>query len=209
MIAPVPTDLPASVPSRIYQEEPRPRSVVLRVFLALVVLGLGIAVVGFIRELADAPAAGPTGPAVTVRSPETLGGRAKTTDVEWAQEGARAALADGAKAAFYETYGTALDENAVMVFVAAGPIGSPERAVANLLLSVRKQRYTVMDFSEIDPGPLGGVAQCGRVSGEGGRTAMCVWADHGSNGIIEWYFSSLDEARTEFVSVRAELEFLA
>ncbi|GIG00260.1 hypothetical protein Cci01nite_53530 [Catellatospora citrea] len=204
MTALIPTDLPAAVPSRTYHDEPRTRrSIGLRLFVVLVVLGLGAAVVGFIRDLAAAPAAGP---AVTVRPPDTLGGRAKTTDDTWARPGVDEAFADGATAVVLETYGTTLDENAVMAFAAAGAIRSPERAVTNLLLSVRKRGYTVMDFSQADPGPLGGVARCGRVSGKNGETAMCVWADYGSNGIIEWYFSSLDEARTEFPSLRAEIE---
>lgn len=206
MTAPVPTDLPASVPSRTYREEPRAGSIVVRAFVAIVVLGLGVAIVGFVWDLANAPAAGP---AVTVHAPESVGGRARTTDDAWAQAGARTvreAFADGATVVVLETYGTAQDKTTMMVFAAAGPIGSPERAVSNLILSVKQRGYTVADFNVIDPGPLGGVAQCGRVSGDGAETVMCVWADHGSNGIIEWYFSSLDEARTEFAGVRAEIE---
>ncbi|BCJ73466.1 hypothetical protein CS0771_30100 [Catellatospora sp. IY07-71] len=201
MLAPVPTDLAVSPPSREYRDIPPPRRIGSRVFLAVLGLALAAAAVGFIRDLAAVPEPPPPS---TVQAPDTLGGRPRTTDDEWVKsnlEFIHGILSDGANSVVMEVYG---DE--VMVFAAGGAIESPDRALDGLLESARSQGYHLDTFTMVDPGPLGGVASCGRARRATEETVLCAWASTGSNGMFEWYYATLAQARAEFAGLRAEVE---
>lgn len=63
---------------------------------------------------------------------------------------------------------------------------SPERAVRNAA-GVLSDRYAV------DPGRLGGVVECGA---SGDSVTVCVWADHGSVGVVRFTgWSPIDAAQ--------------
>ncbi|MEV6708639.1 hypothetical protein [Micromonospora wenchangensis] len=155
-------------------------------------------------ESADDP-----GP-IRLVTPSTLGGRSKSTDPELrriADQMVRDMKSEvrnetGAVSAFY---GSAASKNMVMMAGASGPVILPEQELDDAVKGLGSS-LAVTKMSTIDPGPLGGVAKCGDGKASGIALGVCVWADHGSVGMIVMYFSSAAKAKSEFVAIRGEIE---
>ncbi|MEU7981341.1 hypothetical protein AB0B63_22795 [Micromonospora sp. NPDC049081] len=155
-------------------------------------------------ESADDP-----GP-IRLVTPTALGGRSKSTDPELrriADQMVRDMKSEvrnetGAVSAFY---GSAASRNMVMMAGASGPVILPEQELDDAVKGLGSS-LAVTKMSTIDPGPLGGVAKCGDGKASGIALGVCVWADHGSVGMIVMYFSSASKAKSEFVSIRGQIE---
>ncbi|MFI9642322.1 hypothetical protein ACIG87_20030 [Micromonospora sp. NPDC051925] len=147
---------------------------------------------------------------VRLVTPTTLGGRSKSTDPELrriADQMVRDMKSEvrnetGAVSAFY---GSAAGRNMVMMAGASGPVILPEQELDDAVKGLGSS-LAVKKMSTIDPGPLGGVAKCGDGKASGIALGVCVWADHGSVGMIVMYFSSAAKAKSEFVSIRGQIE---
>ncbi|MEU7616103.1 hypothetical protein AB0B27_08400 [Micromonospora rifamycinica] len=143
-------------------------------------------------------------------TPSTLGGRAKSTDPELrriADQMVRDMKSEvrnetGAVSAFY---GSAASRNMVMMAGASGPVILPEQELNDAVKGLGTS-LAVTKMSTIEPGPLGGVAKCGDGKASGIALGVCVWADHGSVGMIVMYFSSATKAQSEFASIRGQIE---
>ncbi|WP_168222350.1 hypothetical protein [Micromonospora sp. HM134] len=143
-------------------------------------------------------------------TPSTLGGRSKSTDPELrriADQMVRDMKSEvrnetGAVSAFY---GSAASKNMVMMAGASGPVILPEQELDDAVKGLGSS-LAVTKMSTIDPGPLGGVAKCGDGKASGIALGVCVWADHGSVGMIVMYFSSAAKAKSEFVAIRGQIE---
>ncbi|MBM7081767.1 hypothetical protein [Micromonospora humidisoli] len=143
-------------------------------------------------------------------TPSTLGGRSKSTDPELrriADQMVRDMKSEvrnetGAVSAFY---GSAASRNMVMMAGASGPVILPEQELDDAVKGLGSS-LAVTKMSTIDPGPLGGVAKCGDGKASGIALGVCVWADHGSVGMIVMYFSSAAKAKSEFVAIRGQIE---
>ncbi|MEH0842037.1 hypothetical protein V6U81_06550 [Micromonospora sp. CPCC 205711] len=147
---------------------------------------------------------------VRLVTPKTLAGRAKSTEPELRR------LADqmnrdmrstvrnetGAMSGFY---GSAEKRNLVMVAGASGPVILPEQELDEAIDGL-ETTLAVKKMTAISPGPLGGVAKCGDGKAAGIALGVCVWADHGSVGMIIMYFSSARKAKAEFVTIRGQIE---
>ncbi|MFJ6197058.1 hypothetical protein [Micromonospora sp. NPDC092111] len=147
---------------------------------------------------------------VRLVTPATLGGRSKSTDPELrriADQMVRDMKSEvsnetGAVSAFY---GSAARRNMVMMAGASGPVILPEQELDDAVKGLSSS-LAVKKMSVIEPGPLGGVAKCGDGKASGIALGVCVWADHGSVGMIVMYFSSAAKAKSEFASVRGQIE---
>ncbi|NJP31601.1 hypothetical protein [Micromonospora thermarum] len=149
-------------------------------------------------------------PRIRLVAPKTLGGRAKSTDPELR------ALADemvrdmkstvrsesGAVGAFY---GSPEKQNMVMIAGASGFVLDPKRELDDAVKALSAE-LNVRRMSTVSPGPLGGVAKCGDGSASDISLGVCVWADQGSVGMIVMFFSSASKAKSEFTSIRGQVE---
>ncbi|MGC5017659.1 hypothetical protein [Micromonospora sp. DT47] len=147
---------------------------------------------------------------VRLVTPKTLAGRAKSTDPELrriADQAVRDMKSSvrnetGAVSAFY---GSAAKRNLVMMAGASGPILLPEHELDEAIKGLSAS-LAVKKMTTVSPGPLGGVAKCGDGKASGIALGVCVWADHGSVGMIVMYFSSASKAKAEFVTIRRQIE---
>ncbi|MFI7574800.1 hypothetical protein [Micromonospora sp. NPDC049497] len=149
-------------------------------------------------------------PRIRLVTPKSLGGRPKSTDPELK------ALADqmvrdmkstvsresGAVGAFY---GSPEKQNIVMVVGASGFVLDPEKELNDAVKGVTTD-LSVRKMATVSPGPLGGLAKCGDGESSDVPLGVCVWADQGSVGMIVMFFSSGSKAKSEFVSIRGQIE---
>jgi hypothetical protein len=147
---------------------------------------------------------------ITVTEPKTLGGRPKLTDAQYATlaDQLRSGLTDvpHATATVGALYGTPAKRDIVVVVAAATPIDDPQRELDSRYLGAGIGGLKVSDISSADPGPLGGVAKCGKADDKNLDMAMCGWADDGSVGWIMFFFTSVKSAKAEFPKLRGQIE---
>jgi hypothetical protein len=147
---------------------------------------------------------------ITVTEPKTLGGRPKLTDAQYATlaDQLRSGLTDvpHATATVGALYGTPAKRDIVVVVAAATPIDDPQRELDSRYLGAGIGGLKVSDITSADPGPLGGVAKCGKADDKNLDMAMCGWADDGSVGWIMFFFTSVKSAKAEFPKLRGQIE---
>ncbi|GAB1693775.1 hypothetical protein [Krasilnikovia sp. M28-CT-15] len=143
---------------------------------------------------------------ISIIEPKRVGGRPKLTDAQFAGvvKDLKKALAKlpGATATVGALYGTPAKRDVIMVMGAAAPVEEPQKELDSSFLSAGVNGLKISGLAKVDPGPLGGVAKCGRTE----DSAICGWADSGSVGWIIWYFKSVSKAKAEFPKLRAEVE---
>ncbi|MEV6494285.1 hypothetical protein AB0M20_37530, partial [Actinoplanes sp. NPDC051633] len=138
---------------------------------------------------------------ITVVEPATLGGRALSSDTEFDKmtDELESTLEDIPKATdtVGAVYGTAAKRNVVVAAAVAVPLAAP--AV------VFPADLTITNRTTVSPGPLGGTAKCGKARAEVDMV-LCGWADKGSAGWFIWFYTSLSEAKREFITLRGQVE---
>ncbi|MEH1101049.1 hypothetical protein [Micromonospora sp. CPCC 205561] len=149
-------------------------------------------------------------PQIRVVTPETLAGRAKSTEPtlrKAADDMVRElkSSVQGETAVAGAFYGSADQRNMIMVIAAStfvlNPAGELDDAVKGMSKDLSVKRMTT-----IAPGPQGGEAKCGDGESAGVPLGVCAWADHGSVGIIVMFFSSAAASAAEFVAIRGQIE---
>jgi hypothetical protein len=65
---------------------------------------------------------------------------------------------------------------------------------------------SVSNKTSVDPGKLGGAAQCADIKIQTVDLATCGWADDVSVGIVMFYFSTVSKVKGEFITVREAIE---
>ncbi|MFK3981953.1 hypothetical protein ACI2K4_16445 [Micromonospora sp. NPDC050397] len=158
------------------------------------------------------PPTGPTpggpiaGGAITVVAPATLGGRPRIGDESTGGTG----MPDDSgvpevTATARGIYGNAATQDIVIVTAVASTSGTPESRLSQFISGV-SQELDVHNFTEADPGPLGGLARCGDGRLNGVPVAVCVWSDAGSAGALVRVLQSSPLFRADFPALRAEVE---
>jgi hypothetical protein len=156
------------------------------------------------------PSEAAPGKQVRLVAPAKLNGRPKLTDPQFA--GAAKTLqeslsrAPGATDSIGALYGDPADRDIVVVAAVAAPVTDPDQELSSTLLGAGTTGTKLTGIIKIDPGPLGGTAQCGNSTASGVRMAMCAWADDGSVGWFIWYFKSANQVRKEFPKLRGQVE---
>src|SRR5262249_51236556 len=142
--------------------------------------------------------------------------RAKSTDPQLTKtiEGAKvqmsALASSGAGEPVAAFYGSAERHDLMMVFavptpVSAGPM--PDSQFDTMFTMMGSMTGGKAGAAEsVDPGALGGKAKCSDLTVKETPIALCAWADAGSFAFIVWYFTKVDTAKAEFVSVREQIE---
>ncbi len=87
----------------------------------------------------------------------------------------------------------------------AAPIADVTSTLDQFVSGMQRE-MPMSDLTEVDPGPLGGEAQCGSGTASGVDLAVCAWADEGSVGMVGAFFTPVDKLKGEFVTMRGEVE---
>ncbi|PZF87049.1 hypothetical protein [Micromonospora deserti] len=183
--------------------------VLLIVFAVLLVLCLGGAAVSYFAlkdEVGDAVDAANT----RVVAPETLAGRPKINDAELqslsdqmvSEMKSSVQNETGAVGAFY---GDPANQDLVMIAAASGLMADPKKELDDAVTGLSTE-LAVTGMAAVEPGPLGGDARCGDGKTEDVPLGVCVWADKGSVGMIVMFFKSGAEAKSEFATIRGQVE---
>ncbi|MET8149920.1 DUF3824 domain-containing protein [Actinoplanes sp. NPDC049668] len=147
---------------------------------------------------------------ITVVEPETLGGRAKTTDpsLQSSVEGLDGQMAKipGATGSVGAVYGDPTEQDLVMIVAASSLNGSAQSRFDEFTSGLGLGGINVSTMTDTDPGPLGGIAKCGDSDTAGVPMAVCVWSDNGSVGMITMMFKKKADLEKEFVAMRGEIE---
>ncbi len=147
---------------------------------------------------------------ITVVEPKKLGGRAKLTDEQFAgiaeQLESELSEAPGATNSVGALYGTVGKRDIVVIAGVAAPVRNPTQELNGTFFGAGVGGLDVTGITEVDPGPLGGEAKCGKADASGVNMALCAWADEGSVGWIIWYFKSVRQAKGEFAELRGQIE---
>lgn len=171
-----------------------------------------------------APTVGPTGPTtpatteptpeagrtITITEPRRLGGRPKLTDPQFA--GVASSLKSelsqipGATNTVGALYGTPAKRDIVVIAAVEAPVSDPEKELDGTFFGAGVGGLKVSGIVDVEPGPLGGGAKCGKTESAGTDLAFCAWADEGSVGWIMWYFKSVKQVSSEFADLRGEIE---
>jgi hypothetical protein len=186
--------------------------IVVAAMLVVVVLGAGIGLFLLVLNRRSAEPAGTAAPApaaVTVTAPETLGGRPRLTDPQFANMAT--ALQDtlrnlpGATASIGGVYGTPDKQDVVVVTAAQVPSSDPATDLDRAFFGAGVGGLAISEVAAVDSG-LGGVAKCGAAKSLVLDLAFCSWADEGSLGMVMWYSQPVGLAKAEFSRLRAEIE---
>ncbi|WDZ87637.1 hypothetical protein [Micromonospora cathayae] len=146
----------------------------------------------------------------TVVTPDTLNGRAKSTEpglttvsqqmVEELKKDVPEAT--GTVGAFY---GGLEKQDLAMVVAVSGLIADPKQELQDFVTTSTSQLGT-SNLADVEPGPLGGEAKCGDGKTEGLDLGICVWADRGSLGMVVLYYKTGKQAEAEFATIRSAIE---
>jgi hypothetical protein len=152
----------------------------------------------------------PPASTITVVEPKTLAGRPKLTDKQFASlaDGLKSSLADvpGAGNTVGALYGAPEKRNIVVVAAAAAPILDPKAELDSAFSSAGLGGLKVTGIVDIDAGPLGGEAKCGKATESGLSMAICTWADGGSLGMLMFFNQTVSKAKSEFAKIRGQIE---
>jgi hypothetical protein len=184
---------------------------VLAVLLVLCGVGAGAVYVAARDEIDSFLSA--TGTRVV--APDTLGGRAKLVDGQIAAAAAQGATGlrtsmRGVRSAVGAAYGDPAKKDVVMILAGARRTARPgaalEEFVRGLTRGTTDSGGSMQATAPIDPGPLGGYAECGAATMADVPTAVCAWVDYGSFGAIYLYWRTVEDAIGEFPTIRAAVE---
>ncbi|MFG2055127.1 hypothetical protein ACGFI9_13940 [Micromonospora sp. NPDC048930] len=145
-----------------------------------------------------------------VEAPATLGGKPKVDDPKLA--GAAEQMKTQIKSDVPDAtstvgafYGDPAKGDLLMIAGASGLIADPKKELADATKGLSAD-MGVANFKPVEPGPLGGEAECGDGETEGVKVGVCVWADRGSLGMILIYDKPAAELEKQFVTMRGQIE---
>jgi hypothetical protein len=93
-----------------------------------------------------------------------------------------------------------------MVAAASTISGSAQSRFDEFSSGMKSGGLAVTNFTDTEPGPLGGIAKCGDSNTSGVSMAICVWSDDGSTGMFAMLFKKRADLVKEFVAMRGEVE---
>jgi hypothetical protein len=148
---------------------------------------------------------GPRKIKVSVIKPETLGGRATSSEYQPEPPYYMSALADG------EIVSGAYGEFASKDFVLMSAVTSanllyPDSQIGVLLDQLQDDDPNLIDLLPVPAGTLGGIARCGESKFADQPKAVCFWADEQCMGVLTWIDQPLSKAMEEFLPLREQIE---
>jgi hypothetical protein len=147
---------------------------------------------------------------ISVVEPTTLGGRQKVTDPQL-QDSVDALDSSmksikGTTSSVGSIYGNLKKQDVVMIAAASTLTGTQQSRFDEFTKGLTEGGFSTNSLVDTDPGPLGGIAKCGDSSAAGVPTAVCVWSDQGSVGMVAMLFKKKAQLEKEFVALRGEIE---
>lgn len=136
----------------------------------------------------------------TVALPESLGGVARAKgDKDKAAPGIFpvTAHAEG-------VFGDAAQRNVMYVLAVASD--EPEGQRSALFSTEVGNRFDTGSLVSVEPGPLGGAAECGDGRWNGRPAAVCVWSDDSTNGVLVDSPGTAEALAGKLPALRAEVE---
>ncbi|GII28887.1 hypothetical protein [Planotetraspora mira] len=193
---------------------PKKRNVGKIATIGLAALGavLGSTVVNYaLKDHTEKTNAVQSGIRTHVVEPATLGGRPKIVDADLRAVSDQVVAtakkaAPGATGTISAFYGDPAKQDMVMILGVSAHVPSPEKAAGQLVSGMGSGGVKVTNVKSVQPGPLGGAANCGDATIENIPTGVCTWADGNTMGMIVIYFKSGDQTGTELVKLRSEIE---
>jgi hypothetical protein len=98
------------------------------------------------------------------------------------------------------------EQKVIMVVAGSALLLRPQTELRNAFASMSSGGLTVTSTHSVNPGDLGGYAQCGTSVTGGVKLAVCGWADHGSLGMIMFFDRGVAEAEKLLPDFRQEIE---
>lgn len=149
-------------------------------------------------------------PAIAVRLPATLLGRAKAKERPLVQSAEQAVAAQrdadsNAQSAQAAYYGSVNRKNLMFVLTVQARSDDPQ-STYNRVVGAMEQQQDGLDLAEMDPGTLGGQAGCGEAPVSGSPVTFCVWVDSGSYGFVEFFGVHAGPQRAQFLKARSQIE---
>jgi hypothetical protein len=180
--------------------------IVIGVVVLLCVAGLAVAVYKGKNKVEDVVAASK----ISVAEPATLGGRKKVSDPSLQSSvqtlDSEMKKIQGTTSSVGAIYGDPAKQDLVMVAAASTLTGTAQSRFDELSSSLNTGGFSTSALKDTAPGPLGGIAKCGESKVAGVSTALCVWSDQGSVGMIMMFFKKTADLEKEFVSLRGQIE---
>jgi hypothetical protein len=151
-------------------------------------------------------------PTIVVRLPDSLLGRAKTTDRSLLRSAEQAAAAQqkaqtAAQTVMATYYGSLARKNLVFVLAVQARSSDPDLVYTRVVAAMERQQKG-LDLTDVDPGTLGGRAACGEAPVSGSPVTFCLWVDSGSYGFVEFFHVHVGPQRAEFIEARGQIETL-
>jgi flagellar basal body-associated protein FliL len=180
--------------------------IVLGVVVLLCVAGVAVAVYKGKGKVEDVVAASK----ISVVEPATLGGRKKVSDpsLQSSVQSLDSEMKNiqGTTSSVGAIYGDLAKKDVVMVAAASTLTGTAQTRYDEFTSGLDTGGFSTSALKDTEPGPLGGIAKCGDSSVSGVPTAVCVWSDQGSVGMIMMLFKKKADLEKEFVSYRGQIE---
>jgi hypothetical protein len=164
------------------------------------------------RVAEDAAVIGPVSPnegarriKVVVIKPETLGGRARSSEYQPEPPYYLSAYTDGEIVS--GAYGEFADHNFVLMgAVTSARLLYPDSQFGLLLDQLQAEDPNLVDPQPVPAGTLAGIARCGESKFADRTKAVCFWADEQCMGVITWIDQPLSQAMAEFLALREQIE---
>jgi hypothetical protein len=201
------------MPGQPYGAPPKKKGSALKIILIvfgvvvlLCVAGIAVAVYKGKNKVEDVVAASK----ISVVEPATLGGRKKVSDPSL--QGSVQSLdtemknIQGTTSSVGAIYGDLAKQDVVMVAAASTLTGTAQSRFDEFTTGLNTGGFSTSALKDTAPGPLGGIAKCGDSSAAGVPTAVCVWSDQGSVGMVAMLFKKTADLEKQFVSLRGQIE---
>lgn len=177
--------------------------------LAGVVVAVVLVASGGEGELAVSASSSPTvdAPRRRIVVPDTLAGRPQARDrhlrdLDLELIMTLKAMAPSVTSVDARHYGSTETNSLIAFGAATGTIRDPTRTLDHWFDSA----FKLSNFASTDPGPLGGVAECGQGMSGGMTVHACGWAHEESIGFVYFYEASAAEVPAQFVQIRNQVE---
>jgi len=201
------------VPGQPYGAPPKKKGGALKVVLIVVgvvlLLCIGGGVFAFIKgkdKVENVVAASK----ISVVEPEKLGNRAKVSDptLQTSVEALDTEMKNikGTTSSVGAIYGDVKKQDLVMIAAASTLSGTAQSRFDEFTTGLNTGGLSADKLTDTAPGPLGGIAKCGDSETGGVATAICVWSDQGSVGMVMMLFKKKAALEKEFVSIRGQIE---
>jgi len=147
---------------------------------------------------------------ITVVEPAKLGDREKVSDpsLQASVQSLDTEMKNiqGTTSSVGAIYGDLKKQDVVMIAAASTLQGTAQSRFDEFTAGLKSGGFSTDKLTDTTAGPLGGIAKCGDSSAGGVPTAVCVWSDQGSVGMVAMLFKKKADLEKEFVSIRGQIE---